>query len=159
MSHCFLLLRTFCTNIYRFANYWTRVCPATHRHCVYREGERLVYVRTLLYNSLLFAICVRLNPASKHMLCEQHPWETELLVFANVCCPRTVWGVSDGREAVGNGTFIIWTLTWTSGQGDNVFPESTLKDHSLHVNSICNNPMICLSLKLGFTSTKLGPAG
>lgn len=139
-SHCFLLLRTFCTNIYQFTNYWTRVCPGTYKHSV--GGEPCVYVSTFLLNTLLFAICVRRKSASKHM------WSRNTCgrvgCYSTLVCCFT--SASDREEAVGNGTFVTWTLTLTWRQQafrsiprEESFSSRSIKgsDCSVHANSMC----------------------
>lgn len=107
-SRCFLLLRTFCTNIYQFTNYWTYVCPGTCKHCVCWEGcvcECIPAEHFVVCNMCLAKICLQTHVVQKD------PWEAGLLLHASVCCSSSG---SDRKQAVGNGTFITWTrtLTW-----------------------------------------------
>lgn len=61
-SHCFLLLRTFGTNIYQSTNYWTHVCPGTCKHSVYREGcvcARIPVEEFIVCNMCLSQFCLQ----------------------------------------------------------------------------------------------------
>lgn len=110
--HCFLLLRTLGTNIYQSTNYWAHVCPGTCKHCLPRG-------LCMCAHSCWTVYCLQYVSGSilpPNMWWREDPWETGLLLRANVCWSRSVMDIPVRKEAVGNGTFITWTLTLTSRQ-------------------------------------------